>query len=499
MTLLNSALSRIFLVGFVIFFSGVTIWNSQLNHDTSWFLIATRWWIDGIPIYAQILELNPPLSFYIIAPPVIVAKVLGADPTLITKLYVFLLATVSIAWGHRLMQADGRLTPSQLTIMTTAVAIGFVIVPLGSIAQREHLMLLFAWPYVASMLVSDEVTTRKEKVLIGIFATFGLALKPVFLAIPLALTLMRMISMRKFSPALSSQNVTILGFCGVYVILAFLIHPAYFTEVIPKTLLVYSAYESDITVVFAKSRNLFILFIAIFLGIYMTPKTRLSSIVYGCAAVALAAFLFYNFQSKGWAYHMMPFRVLLWIFATVAVIALYSEARQKITGVVLGLLTVIMILVPALLRGPYKMRFSHGFEPFFQCEAGDRTFQVFGSNVSASYPMGNRAGALPAVRAPTLWLVPGVIHRMTQDIEVAERTKLTNILDEYSEGIIDDLLRVKPQLLIFDDREKKSYFHGAPFAYIAHFEKYERFRKYWSDYTYVDRFSNFEVYRREGC
>ena len=499
MTLLNSALSRIFLVGFVIFFSGVTIWNSQLNHDTSWFLIATRWWIDGIPIYAHILELNPPLSFYIIAPPVIAAKVLGADPTLMTKLYVFLLAAVSIAWGHRLIQADGRLTPSQLTMMTTAVAIGLVIVPLGAIAQREHLMLLFAWPYVASMLGSDDVTTRKEKVLIGIFATFGLALKPVFLAIPLALTLMRMIPMRKFSPAYSPQNVTILGLCGVYVILAFLLHPAYFTQVIPKTLLVYGAYESDISVVFAKSRNLFILFIVIFLGMYMTPKTRLSSIVYGCASLTLVTFLFYNFQSKGWAYHMLPFRFFLWLFTTVAVMALYSEAKQKISGVAFGLFAVLMIIAPALLRGPYTIPFTNGFTPFFQCEAGNRTFQVLGSNVPISYPMANVNGALPAVRAPTLWLFPGIVHRMIEDIEATERTKLIKVLDEYSEGIIDDLLRVKPQLLIVDDHTSKSHFHGAPFDYLEHFSNYERFKDYWSEYKYVDRFKDFEVYRREGC
>jgi hypothetical protein len=492
-------MSRAVLVALILLFSAVTTWSFEVNHDTSWYLISTLWWLEGIPIYVEISELNPPLAFYLYAPPVFIAKVLGTDPTVMVRLYIFLIAAISTAWGDRLMRLDGRLTPSQLTIMTTAVAIGFVIVPFGALAQREHLMLLFAWPYVVSMIVSDDIISRKQKISIGLFSSLGLALKPIFLLIPLLLTLVRVASTRRFAAALGVQNITILGFCGAYVILSYLLHPTYFTEVIPKTLLLYGAYKSELAIVFGRSRNLSILFVVIFLGVYFSPKTRINPYIYCCAAATLAAFLFYNIQSKGWAYQLLPFRFFLWMFATVAVVALYTEAKQKISGVVFGLFAILMILAPPLLRGPYMTSYIDGLGQFFQCKTGNRTFQVFGSNVSRSYPMANKAGALPAVRTPTLWLFPGIIHRLANDIDAEERAMLNNVLDDYTESIIDDLLRVKPQLLIFDDREKKAYYHDVRFDYLEHFMKYERFDAFWSNYKHVTRYSTFEIYHRDGC
>jgi hypothetical protein len=430
---------------------------------------------------------------------VFAAKILGTDPTFTVKIYVLILAAISTTIGHRLLAADGRLTPSQLTLLTTAVAIGLVIVPFGTIAQREHFMLLFAWPYVALMLAHDDATKTKTKIIVALYSAIGLAMKPHFLAIPMFLTLVRMGYSRKIATAFSPQNWTILGFCITYVVVAYLLHPAYFTEVIPKTFLVYDAYETDISIVFSRSTKLLALLVLLFMAVYFTPKTRLNAMIYGCAAAAFAAFLFYNIQSKGWTYHLLPFRFLLWVYATLAIIALYSEAKQKISAIVFGLFTVLLILAPVLKRGPYSVRFTDGFIPFYTCEPGNRTFQVLGSNVPISFPMANKAEALPAVRAPTLWLFPGIIKRLTEDIDADERKMLNGVLDEYTEDIIGDMTRVKPQLIMIDDYPEKSHFHGAPFDYLAHFTGYETFNTLWSDYKHVGRFSNFDVYRRSGC
>jgi hypothetical protein len=499
MLFLNTNQSRIIFVGLVFAFSFLMMLGFQLNHDTSWYLISTRWWIDGIPIYEEISELNPPLAFYLYAPPVFVAKILNVDPTLIARLYVFLIAGASITWGHFLMQRDGRLTQSQLTIMTTSVSIGFVVVSFGSFAQREHLMLLFSWPYVVSLFVGDSVTSAKQKICIGIYAFLGLGLKPIFLLIPVLMSLARFAQSRKLASIFLLQNVMLLLAGGVYVVLSYILHPAYFSDIIPKTMMVYGAYKSELSTVFARSRTPFVLFVMILAASYFSPKTRLSQYVYGMAAAVFAAFLFFNIQSKGWAYQMLPFRVYLWLFATISVISLYSEAKQKISGIAFGLLIVLILLVPSLIRGPYSTLFIDGLATHFQCKPGNRTYQVFGANVSTGYPMANKAGALPAVRTPTLWLFPGIIHRLTQNIDTQERDKLNHALDTYTESIIDDLLRVKPQVLFFDDRPLKQYFHEAPFDYIQHFLKYPRFVNIMTDYEYIDLFSEFKIYRRQGC
>ncbi|MCA9170349.1 MAG: hypothetical protein KDB23_21875, partial [Planctomycetales bacterium] len=38
---------------------------ATLNHDSSWYLIATRMWLDGAQLYQDVMETNPPLAFYL--------------------------------------------------------------------------------------------------------------------------------------------------------------------------------------------------------------------------------------------------------------------------------------------------------------------------------------------------------------------------------------------------------------------------------------------------
>ena len=40
------------------------MWGQTINHDTAWYLYATRAWLDGAQLYVDIVEVNPPLSFY---------------------------------------------------------------------------------------------------------------------------------------------------------------------------------------------------------------------------------------------------------------------------------------------------------------------------------------------------------------------------------------------------------------------------------------------------
>ena len=46
-----------------------TFYGAQhLNHDSSWYLVATRKWLAGATLYRDVMEINPPLAFFLTAP-----------------------------------------------------------------------------------------------------------------------------------------------------------------------------------------------------------------------------------------------------------------------------------------------------------------------------------------------------------------------------------------------------------------------------------------------
>ena len=57
------------------------LWGHHLNHDTSWYFVATEAWLDGAPLYSEIMEINPPLAFYLTAPFVWLSRAMGSTPT----------------------------------------------------------------------------------------------------------------------------------------------------------------------------------------------------------------------------------------------------------------------------------------------------------------------------------------------------------------------------------------------------------------------------------
>ena len=50
------------------------------NHDVAWYLVATDRFLDGARLYRDIIEVNPPLVFYLTVPPVAVARLTGWEP-----------------------------------------------------------------------------------------------------------------------------------------------------------------------------------------------------------------------------------------------------------------------------------------------------------------------------------------------------------------------------------------------------------------------------------
>ncbi|KAB7613509.1 hypothetical protein F9L33_13035 [Amylibacter sp. SFDW26] len=476
--------------------------DGQLNHDTSWYLISTGWWLEGVRIYDEILELNPPLAYYLTVPPVYVSQVFNWNAVTVMKVYVLVIATISVLWAHFILTRNQLHSSAQVAALTIGASFALMIVPIHNFAQREHLMVLFAWPYVALSLSKPMHVDLPQKhiIAIGLFAALGFAIKPYFLAIPLCITMAHCVYARSLRPIASTLNVTVLVFCILYVLASLFLHPEYFNNIIPQTVLTYGAYEEGFLIVIRKGASVISLMIFALLVAFLLPSIKKSSFSASvCAAACLGGLGSYLIQSKGWGYQIIPFQSFAFIFLAWLTISLFEDIKTRLYGFLIGTASLALILVPALKNGTYENPFYKQFAQHFSCPAGARSYQVFGSNVSPSFPLANFANATPANRAPGLWIFPGVIHQLENVTDDTERMALNAAIEQSRKTVVDDFMRVHPQLIIVDVRDHKSYFQGSSFDYIDYFKGDERFKLAWVKYKLVDEFQGFQTYRRKGC
>ena len=92
------------LLGLLWLASLVYFLHTTLNHDVAWYLVAADRFLDGARLYRDIIEVNPPLAFYLAVPPVAAARLTGWEPIDCLVVYVCLLIALSLAICDHLVE-----------------------------------------------------------------------------------------------------------------------------------------------------------------------------------------------------------------------------------------------------------------------------------------------------------------------------------------------------------------------------------------------------------
>jgi hypothetical protein len=78
-----------------------------VNHDAAWVLIGAQRLLEGASFGSGVVDVNPPLAWWISAIPVALAGATGLPTGLVFKLFVMVAALVSVLASARLMQTAG--------------------------------------------------------------------------------------------------------------------------------------------------------------------------------------------------------------------------------------------------------------------------------------------------------------------------------------------------------------------------------------------------------
>jgi hypothetical protein len=476
--------------------AAVLRFTSYLNHDSSWLLLATRRMLDGAGLYTDILEVNPPLILWLNVPPVLVSEATGITAENAFLIAVFALSAISLLILAGVTRHIDGLRASESHVLLIAAAAALLVVPGYDFGQREHLMLVFALPYVllAGARAGDARPPTALAFAVGGFAALGFCLKPYFFLIPVALELFVLVRSRSLKRCFRAENLAIAGVALAYAGTLLWLAPGYIEIMVPLALEIYNqTYTGDPLYVFRQTAQ--VLLIAGLAAIYLfcLHGARLNVLI-ALLIATVAQVVIFAAQGKGWHYQLVPALGFLTVALAFCAVATAGMAKRQTGSALIGAARpplAIAILFALLASTLPQQRYTGEFQDI--ATALDRlglspdSYFSFSAHVFHSFPLGAAAGMSYASQAPAQWLMPGIAIREAQARTDPESwtPMMDTIRDLARNSVLEDFERNRPELVVVHDSPAKNYFQGLPFDYIEWFSKDPRFAAIWSDYEKI--------------
>jgi hypothetical protein len=476
--------------------------SQTINHDTAWYLHATARLLDGARLYVDIVELNPPLAFYLTVPPVALARLFGVPAVDAFVVYVFVMIACSLALTREIMRSAPSGTETGRRWSLAAALFALTVLPGAAFGQREHLIVVLAMPYLVlmAMRTAGSAPSPRLALLAGLAGGLAFSIKPPFLIVAAVLEIyLRVVRGRKVA-LFRAEMLAVGAVAAVYALSIPVFAPEYLDFILPLTASVYGAYESAPTAVLMRLESVLLLIaiaaVALMRSCMDAPRHAQTFLVAGVSFFGL-----YVAQMKGWQYQIYPVTAMLLLCAGAMLAGAAAEAAGGtprrhfvwraacIPGLLLAVLTFDLGA-----RGNYNNPMTSTMLPLVRANAARGGLAAFSTNVSWGFPLANYAGADWPSRFPTLWPLPGLVRGRADPRHDAPT--LDRVEQYMTDAVIEDLTRRPPAVVVVDVREEKHYFAGHPFDYLAFFGRDPRFQRFWRDYERVLVRPEFHVYVR---
>lgn len=456
----------------------VWYWGALVNVDSAWYLVSTRRWLEGATLYVDVMELNPPLAFYLTVPALVMADVFGISEMTAFQVSILLLALLSISlvvWILAALRDQNPVASGVYVLSAFAVSI-FAALP--QTGQREHILVLCLLPYLTLFAFGRSGTPSLGlRIAVGTFAGLGLLLKPHFLLVPFLVSLARAGREGTVRSLFSLENWVIGILAVAYLAFIFVVHPEYVQDVVPLTLATYAGYDRPLAHLLYPNMMLVALAPLLLLlarrvrGIDVFPALTM-------IAAAVAMLVVYFVQGKGWYYHFVPSE----IFAALACVALATAAIGRNAKLVaLGLLPAVFLIgMKVFIFGLNRSQTAE----ILIAELGDRTrgkvFVALNAHMPVHFPYVNQSGAVWGLRYPALWPVPGTLTLLGSKSRTDRETG-ARIADRLRREVTADFRKFRPDYVLVQRRELVP---SVPedFDYISFLSEDPEFAAEWRSY-----------------
>lgn len=472
-----------------------------LNHDAAWIVIGAERLLDGGAFGREVIDVNPPLAWWLSVPGVVLARVGGIAPGAAFQLYVLAIGLGSLVLcAHLLRPADGQ-TPA---VTVAAIAAVFWLLPAYDFGQREHLMAMLACPYVlvCARRGSGQPVGPAMAVVCGGLGGLAFCLKPYFLVIPIGLTLYTVLRTRRLGCLVATENMVIALVGAAYFAAILRFAPDYVSVVVPEAMIAYGAYANALLPV---ARSYLVLLAPAVVAVILLSR-RFSGeplpvaggyMLFAGLLAAIAAVI----QQKGWSYHIMPAIGFVVIATAIGLAGLVSRRGWRLNpaaGVACALVLLALVRpVQAHLRDLASEQGNQAVTAELIArlnEAGPKaSVHAFITSPRNVHPAVLASGARWVDVACCAYLLPAHILDGDVSSHLARRAAAMRQM----QGIIERLSSAPPDIILIDDRSRKLGFGGISFNYLAWLDGKPGFAELWAKYREEERAGHFRVFARK--
>lgn len=477
--------------------TGAFLWQVPLNHDTAYLLLASERYLDGASLYFDQSMMNPPLVTWMHGAVVLFARMAGESALYMVIPIVLLVIGVSLFLAGRAVVLLPDIESKYVVGIVGACFFAITFAPLHDFAQRDHLFMIFSLPLIVLTGVRLQGGAVRPQLAggIGIFAFFGIALKPHFLLLPLCLEIIHLIKTKKVSTIFRPETIALGGALAVYGLLVIINYLEYFTDVIPRYRQVFFAFTHDFYFLAFKLETQVVLMA---LAAYTLCRERLifNRFFKAVLVAIIATTVIYFLQKKGWSYQRAPMMVpSLILFAGCLLSWKQMQSFSQRIGLYMAIGGIIVVMMIVYMHGPYANEYmktvGSEIDQITEIKEGSSVY-IFTTNVSVPYPMLMYRNIDPASRFNTLWMMPGLIRKQNKNPGI-----LPKIETFTRDSILADFIAHRPVAVIVDVRDEKPYFGGISFDYLVWALQDQRFVKQWQEYKFLKNAYGFQIYVRK--
>ncbi len=281
------------------------------------------------------VDANPPLILWISELPVELSRWTGISPQVALELYLAALLALVIPWSMRLARRVEH-TGSYAFVWWFAVVLvyGTAVYPWQHYAQREHILIIMALPYLMMAVgrLEGVAPTPWEAVAAGLLASIGFSLKPYDLSIVIAVEALLAYRTRNLRNLIRPEILALVLGGFSYCVAVAIWTPEYYTKIVPLALSAYVDFGREpLWKMIDPPRGLKIVGLVVLWAI-VRRRLRHEPLVSLLFVAAIGGVVAYFAQRKGFEYHFLPAKVLF--TAVIGLILIdfllpWVESRQR--------------------------------------------------------------------------------------------------------------------------------------------------------------------------
>jgi hypothetical protein len=441
--------------------------GGPLTHDVVWQLWVARQLAHGATFYTDIIEVNPPLWFWMAIPIERLSDWLALPAT------ALLIAGIGALAAGALLLTDRLLPPqppvARALLLSYAAAI-LLFMPRFDFGQREQIALIAALPYAA--LIAKR--SRRQPVplflalAVGSLAAAGFALKHYFAAVPLLLELWLACRLwRRWRP-IRAETCALATLAIAYAAAILLRTPQFLTIIVPIVRLTYWGYDQPWwNVVIGTPQKIWLVLLLVTL-LLCRPEAKdrhgelATAMGIGAAGFVLAFFA----QHKGWQYHAIPATGLL-----AMTLAMALAGRWRGLGAVkraIGIAAAALPILFGLETGVYTNQYIAPFRQLTQDLPAGSSIGVLGTMPRTAWPMVEDQHLLWPLRNMSFWMMPAIGYSEWSGHGGPAITALGRLR---TRQVVEDFTCHPPARILIERHPSNMTLAGIHFDYGAHFSR----------------------------